>query len=300
MLNLHPLSLSDKPNVDSVVFSVGSRSADFNFGSMFMWDGKYRQLLSAEGERLFVLAHSGEAPIFPFPIGSGELKDAVLSMRDYSAQNGFPLVIRGIEESGKAELEKLFPGKFDFTEDRDFSDYIYSAEKLASLSGKKLHAKRNFVNRFTAAHDWHFEKLESRHFPACRALLKSWENAAPENEKNSIRAEHLAIFRGFEHYEQLKLIGGALFAEERLVAFTIGEQIAEDTVDVHFEKALSEVDGAYQMINREFARLLLEAVPTLKYLNREDDMGLESLRRAKLSYHPEYILAKHTARWVMP
>jgi hypothetical protein len=297
MLQFHPIGLSDKPWIDERVFAFGSQSADFNFGSMFMWDGKYRQLVCDSNERLIALAHAGEKPIFPFPVGTGDLGAAVEAMREYAEKNGFPFVIRGVEDAGWAELERLFPGKFYVTEDRDFSDYIYDAEKLASLAGKKLHAKRNFINRFEAAHEWRFEPLEKRHFPACRALLERWDAAAPEDEKVSVRAEHRAIFRGLDNYDELGLIGGALFAEGEIIAFSIGERISGDTVDVHFEKAIAEIDGAYPMINREFSRHVLECYPQVKYLNREDDMGLDSLRRSKLSYHPEYILMKYTAHW---
>lgn len=298
MLSFHPLSIEDKPWVDKHVFESGSRSADFNFGSMFMWDGRYRQQVCDFGGRLIVLAQAHDTPIFPFPVGSGALAPAVEAMGGYAFANAFPFVIRGVEESGRAELERLFPGRFDFTEDREFEDYIYSAEKLSTLSGKKLHAKRNFINRFNDEHEWRFCPLEKRHFPACLALLEKWSCGEPAASAGSIDGEHAAILRGLTHYDELGLLGGALFAEGEMIAFTIGERIAADTVDVHFEKAESEINGAYAMINREFVKLLLQEYPDIKYINREDDMGLDNLRQAKLSYHPEYILRKFTARWV--
>lgn len=297
MLSFHPLTLDDKPWVDRYVFQAGSRSADFNFGSMYMWDDRYRQLVCDYGGRLVVLAHSHKVPIYPFPIGGGQLEPVIEAMRLYAAESGFPFVIRGVEESGAAELESLYPGRFAFSEDRQFEDYIYSAEKLDTLAGKKLHAKRNFINRFTAENQWSFCEMGRHHFDRCLELLAKWSSEEYPGYTESIEGEHRAIIRGLESFEQLGLTGGCLFSGERLIAFCIGELISEDCVDVHFEKAEADIAGAYPMINREFVRLLRAKYPKLLYINREDDMGLDNLRQAKLSYHPDIILKKFTAAW---
>ena len=178
-------------------------------------------------------------------------------------------------------LDKTEPGKFEFSEDREFADYIYSAEKLETLSGKKLHAKRNYVNRFCAGREWSFRELEQGDFPACLELLRHWHEGEQDED---IIGEHEAIVRCFEHYGELDLAGGVLFVDGELAAFAVGERISADTADVHFEKAVAGIDGAYAMINRELVRLMRARWPELEYINREDDMGLENLRQAKLSY----------------
>ncbi len=296
MLTFHPIGIGDKDWIDKRVFASGTRSADYSFGSMFMWDGRYRQLVCDFGGRVITLAHAHGAPIYPFPVGTGELEGVIGAMREYAQANGFPFVIRGVEESGLAELERLFPGKFTFTEDREYADYIYSAEKLDSLSGKKLHAKRNYVNRFCAEREWSFRELGKEDFPECLSLLRRWR-AGEQEYDDDVSGEHAAIMRGLEYYDALGLVGGALFVGGEMAAFTVGERISADTADVHFEKAVAEIDGAYPMVNREFVRLLRGRWPELEYINREDDMGLENLRRSKLSYHPEYLLRKFTAVW---
>ena len=139
--------------------------------------------------------------------------------------------------------------------------------------------------------------LEKRHFPACVALLDKWDHTGGHESGETVEGEHTAIMRALEAYDRLGLVGGTLFAEGEMIAFTIGERIARDTIDVHFEKAEAEISGAYAMINREFVRHVLSLWPEIRYFNREDDMGLENLRQAKLSYHPEYILRKYTATW---
>ena len=155
----------------------------------------------------------------------------------------------------RAALEAALPGKFCFFEDRDDADYMYSVESFATLSGKKLHGKRNFCNRFEASHDWHYEALSPAAFDDCRSLLQSWDA-----EKDGGNAEeNEAIERMFQYWDTL---GG-------------------DTIDVHFEKALDDLPGAYPMIAREFARQLQRDFPEIRYLNREEDMGIPGLRKAK-------------------
>lgn len=298
MLSFSPLSLGDKESINIISAVENSRSADFVFGNMFLWDNKYRQSVCISDGRLFVRAESEHVPIFPFPIGSGNLAEAIEKLLDYTRSEGYGLVLRGVELHHREQLETLFPGRFSFVHDRDYDDYIYSAEKLASLAGKKLHGKRNHINRFEACYpDWHFEALGAEHFPLCRELLDRWENEVSDGE-HLIGNERQAIELAFEHFDALSLTGGALFVGEKLVAFTIGEVISSDCFNVHFEKADGETEGAYPMINREFVRHILKELPHISYVNREDDMGLENLRKSKLSYRPEIILEKYSAHWM--
>lgn len=297
MLPFKPLTIEDKSLVDTLAAREDSRSADFVFGNMFLWDSRYHQSICVYEDRLLVRAESEHLPIFPFPIGSGDPAPAIEALRSYANSQGYGLVLRGVEAHHKALLEELFPGKFSFIHDRDFDDYIYSAQKLSSLAGKKLHGKRNHINRFEASYpDWRFEPLTPGHFPACLALLDSWSALVSEGE-HLVSDERRAIELAFRHYDELGLMGGVLFADGRLAAFTVGEQISSDTFNVHFEKAAGDIDGAYTMINREFVRHVLARLPHIVYINREDDMGLENIRRSKLSYRPDIILEKYSAYW---
>jgi len=297
MLTFHPLTLADKPWIDLHVAEESSRSADFNFGNMFLWDNKYQQMVADSDHHLITLCRAGNHPVFPFPIGCGALRPVIVSMRDYADANGFPLVIRGLEEHHVMLLEAQFPNCFLITEDRDYADYLYRAEKLTSLSGKNLHGKRNHCNRFTAEHDWSFRALCPEDYPACIALLNRWSAEEPYESQASIDDEREAILRAFEYYDVLGLLGGVLFAERELVAFSIGERISSDTFDVHFEKARADINGAYPMINREFVKLITSICPEITYVNREDDMGLLNLRKSKESYYPDLLLRKFTAAW---
>ena len=296
MLEFKTITLKDKVVVDKAVFAENSRSADFNFGNIYIWDKHFRQLVAFHGERMITkLRYAGE-PMFVFPIGRGDLRGAVDAVSEFAAHKKYPLVIRGITEENLEKLENEYPGRFEYSEDSDCADYIYLAEKLASYSGKALHGKKNHCNRFEADHSWEFIPIDRKSIPLCMDMLDVWTEDNSDRLDKSIAYEHDAIIRAFAAYEQLGLEGGMLFADGRIVGFSIGELINSDTFNVHFEKAEIEMNGAYPMVCREMCRMVMEKHPEVKYINREDDMGLESLRKSKLSYKPEFLLKKYTAR----
>lgn len=196
-------------------------------------------------------------------------------------------------------LEEEFPDRFTFEPDRDAFDYLYSVEKLAELSGKKLHAKRNHINRFCEnLPDWEFEPLTADNRTECRAMEEAWLSAKlnrVEGERQSqLLREHDAVCDGLEHLEKLGLSGGLIRAGGRVVAFSLGSRLGRDVYDVHFEKAFDDIQGAYSAINREMARYVRKRYPEVVWIDREDDMGLEGLRKAKLSYHPSRLAEKFT------
>ena len=297
MLTFKTLEISDKRWIDKILRAENSRSADYSFGTMFMWDQTFRQRVAPIGDRLGINPTYTSPHFFAFPVGTGDLETAIRELREYAISHEWPLRIRGVTTEHRQALEDLFPGRFEFRVERDQFDYIYAAEKLASLSGKKLHGKRNHINRFLQTYDWSFEPLTPALIPVCMDMLHVWIQENSAKVGYGLGAEHNAIVRGFSHFEDLGLEGGVLRVNGKVVAFTMGEQISADTFDVHFEKALTEIEGAYPMVNREFVRLILERHPNIQYINREDDMGIENLRTAKLSYYPEFLVEKHTAFW---
>lgn len=297
MLEFKPIELSDKPKMDEAMWAENSRSADFNFANIYMWDKTFKQALAYSGNRAVVKPMYTEKPFFVFPIGSGDLKSSIDALHEYAEENGFPFCIRGVTRENVERLDALFPGKFRYTDDRAYYDYIYSADKLATLAGKKLHSKRNHINRFIESNDWRFEPLTTKLIPECKAMLEKWESENGASADASLSSEHTAIYRAFQNYVYLGLEGGVLRAGGKIIAFAAGEKISSDTYNIHFEKAYAEIQGAYPMINREFARHILGTHPEIAYINREDDMGKENLRKAKLSYYPEFLVEKHTAIW---
>ena len=296
MIAFKPVTLCDKSWVDEIVMAEDSRSADYNFGNIYIWDNRYRQLIARkDGRMLTKLRYEGK-PTFVFPIGTGPLRPAIEALREYAAAHAYePFCLRGITEEHRALLEREYPGGYVYTEDTDNADYLYEAEKLSTYAGKALHGKKNHCNRFEAENDWRFVPLTRALIPGCLDMLDVWQEENAERLYRSIMYEHTAIVRAFAAYEKLALEGGVLFSGEKIVGFTLGEMICEDTFDVHFEKAEGSLNGAYPMTCRELTRMLMQRHPTLRYINREDDMGIEALRRSKESYKPAYLLKKYTA-----
>lgn len=178
-------------------------------------------------------------------------------------------------------------------ENRSFSDYIYRSSDLAQLKGKKYHGKRNHIKRFKE-NDWSFEPLTAGRFDECIAFAAGSYNSAADRSF-SAAVEQYAIHAFFENYEYLGLSGGALYSGGELAGFTIGERLNGSTFDVHIEKALGSVRGAYPTLCSEFAKT---AEPDFEYINREEDLGLEGLRRSKMSYHPAFLLKKYTISFI--
>ena len=217
-------------------------------------------------------------------------------MKEDAAKDGKPLEIIGVTTENQQELDTLFPGKFIYEPMRNGFDYIYTVESLSSLSGKKLHAKRNHINHFISEYqDWTFEPITPDNLAECYEMNTEWTRENTTSEDTGLMQENAAIKRCFEHYSELELEGGLLRLDGKIIAYTIGEVIASDTFNTHIEKAFADIQGAYPLINREFASYIKENHPEIVYINREEDMGSEGLRHAKLSYHPAILLEKHRA-----
>ena len=297
MIPFKTVTLCDKPWVDELVFAENSPSADFNFGNIYIWDKRYRQLIARCGDRMLTKLRYEGRPAFVFPIGSGPLRPAIEALRAFAAERGCPLVLRGVTPAHRLLLDAEYPGGFRYEAQEDTWDYLYLAEKLATYSGKALHGKKNHCNRFEAENDWQFRPLTYDLIPGCLDMLDVWSEENSERLDRSVVYEHDAIIRAFAAFEWLGLEGGVLFAGGKIVGFSLGEMCSADTFDVHFEKAQIDLNGAYPMVCRELTRLLMERHPQLQYINREDDMGLEPLRQSKQSYKPVAMVEKYVARW---
>ena len=186
-------------------------------------------------------------------------------------------------------LTELFGGEFDYELDSDSSDYIYSTEKLINLSGKKYHQKRNHLARFNE-YDWKFSLITEKDFDDCITFCTNTYNMKNAIDSQSGIAEQYAINTYFSYFDELGLVGGIIRINDDIKAVTIGEKLNSNTFCTHIEKADTSYQGIYVGINNEFAK---NAAYGCEYINREEDLGLEGLRRSKMSYHPEFLLEKH-------
>ena len=292
--------LSDRQWVNYLLSREGSRACEHNFASIYLWATAYPQKIARVGDRLLVEMLGGPGLSHLFPMGSGPLAPALDTAKADAADHGAPLTLICLTAEQKTQLEEEFHGRFTFQEDRHGFVYLYTVDKLADLAGKKLHAKRNHINRFVENNPtWTYEEITPATLPECLEMDKEWYRRSLQREgdaeERDLGDEGIALRTAMEHYEELGLEGGLIRVYGEVVAFTIGDRLSADTYDVHFEKAYGELQGAYAMINREFARWVRARHPEIRYLNREDDMGVEGLRKAKQSYYPDLMVEKHTA-----
>ena len=302
MIDFRTPQPSDKAWVDALLAQADYRGCDYNFTNLFVWSRAYHQEIARVDDFLVTHVCGRMGCSFMFPAGGGDLASVIRKLEEEAAGRGEPLRLVCLTPRQMAELEEFFPGQFTFTADRDGYDYLYEIDRLADLGGKRLHAKRNHINRFMENNpSWTYEEITPESLGECLAMDKEWYRRSlareGEAEERDLGDEGVALRQAMEHYQALGLEGGLIRVYGELVAFTMGDLLNSDTYDVHFEKAYGELQGAYAMINREFARWVRGRHPNVRYLNREDDMGVEGLRKAKESYYPDQMVEKHTAMW---
>lgn len=276
--------------------TASHRGCALSFANLCLW-GHQRSAFAEE--HLLIFSHFNGHTMYPFPIGSGDVKPMLDQILADAKKRGIPCRISSLTAHEKELLEELYPGKFRFHCDRDSFDYVYDINDLADLKGKKFQPKRNHVNRFLADHpDSYILPLDEVTMPDCMDFTRRWfERRSEEDPTADFHMEQIALQRAYEHFRELGLEGLVLYCDGRLAAMTMGSFLSEDTVDVHFEKADADYPTAYSVINRAFARYIRDKYPQVKYLDREEDMGSPGLRKAKLSYQPHHLVEKCWAHY---
>ncbi len=269
------------------------RGCEYSFCNNFIWRNVYKVLVTELCGCCIIKFDAGGEECFAFPIGGGDKRRAIELLIEEA--DGKKLCLDSLLTQDKELLEKWFPGQFSVSEERDGFDYLYTVEKLTSLAGKKLHGKRNHIARFKESNDWRYEPMTSENKTECLVMNRRWCDRQQCKWNRSMEDEFCAVQEAIEHFEELSLVGGVLYSGEEIVAFTIGEPLNSDTFVVHIEKAFPDIQGAYPMINQQFVE---HECQNFTYVNREEDTGAEGLRRAKLSYYPDILLEKFSAKYI--
>ncbi len=287
--NWKSIELSDKEIIQSYYRQEKSRNCEFTFANNYLWAPHYEIRYAIIDGMLVFLSDEATFSV-SFPLGQGNAKETIELLLSYFEEKGRTFKMHLVSPEQFARLEKWFPGKFQIAYNRDAADYVYESEKLITLSGKKLHGKRNHINKFKELYsDWTYEPITKENTAECIEMAQNWrvQNGCDENEEKS--AEFCVTLNALKMREELGLRGGLLRADGRVVAFTLGEPGGEDIFVVHIEKAYPDVQGAYPMINQQFVE---HECAAYRYINREEDTGAEGLRKAKLSYYPVMMLEK--------
>lgn len=289
-IKFHPVTVADKPLFEYYILSSEEQNCDLNFANIFCWSDTYHSEVGEAAGFLVVRFDNGGVKSYMQPVGQGD-KGLILALlrRDAFAQC-VPLRLYGLSAEWCDFLAQSYPSEFAFDTPRALCDYIYRTEDLAQLQGRKYQPKRNHINHFVARNDWHAEPLSRQNIKDCISLNDKWLRGREVGD--SELAEQTALHRAFDNFEALGLRGLVLYANGVPVAFSYGTPITHKTFCTHIEKYDAEVQGAATMINRLMAQSLEEE---FEFVNREDDLGLEGLRFAKMSYHPTILLDKTAA-----
>ena len=308
-MTFHPLTLCDRATMQAVTLPSGRRNCNYTFANLVGWKFLFgTEVCVLENAVVLRYTFDGQRA---YMVCTSEALSLELIEALFDDSNG-NLTLIGLEDSQVKEFSILH-SQFSFSIEpvRDQYDYIYRRIDLATLHGRHLDAKRNHIHRFREEHpDFEYRPLTPALFDECRRLTEIWqeENAAIKREQSQVylssaeREQARTEFKGgsdtinaekqvmetiFSNWDALGMIGGSILVDGRMVAFTYGSAVTTDTFDVCVEKADRHVEGAFAIINQQFAEHLPEQYI---YLNREEDMGIPGLRQAKLSYHPEILL----------
>lgn len=291
MIDFRKINIKDKEWIDKYVAEGKTDGSSYSFGSLFCWGDSYELEIAEYDSMLLIRGKDSFGRYYAYPSGNGDIKSAVNLMIENCRQDGEVFRFVQLLESNKNELETLFPDMFCFNYDRDSSEYVYSVENMTNLSGKKFHGKKGHVNAFFKKHtDISCDPITNDNIHCCIDIAKSWLSDRQEDEE--LLAEYNAIKKAVDNYNDINYVGAVLFADGKAVAFTMGESLKNNTFCTHFEKTLPEYRDAYPVINNGFTKLMLN---NYNYVNREEDLGHDGLRKAKLSYQPEFLLDKYTA-----
>jgi len=294
MIEFLPLDPAKKSEYDAMLQCSGERGCEYSFTNLYLW-GRQKAAI-VEGCLVF-FSQFNRKSVYLFPVGCGDRKAAIDAVIADAAQRGISCRFTGLTHDDCALLEQLFPGKFRYHFDRDAFDYVYDIDDLADLKGRKFQRKRNHLNRFRTDHpDCRLVPISAETLPLAQKLVADWYALRlQENPHADYQLEQAALKKALAQWDVLELEGMLLMCGEEVFAMTAGSRLSADTFDIHFEKALDIHDGAYAAINQGFAAHLREKYPQVRYLNREDDLGLEGLRKAKLSYCPDHMIEKNWA-----
>lgn len=302
MIGFKQIELSDRDILNKFFIDIQNQNSECTFTNLYMWRRCFAVRWVAVEGHLIIQPNAFESswilPPYGYQQNDESFKAALDTMADYFHDSGKPFVIRGVTEEEKDRIEKVMPNRFRFSEEREIEDYIYHAEDLRSLKGRKYSKKRNHINAFKRNYpDYEFSKVTPDDVPDMLDFLEHWygQQNLQGILDDGLLCEREAIYDALNNMDKLDFVGGLIRINGRVVALTFGERVKEDTVVIHIEKAYVDYRGLYAVINQDY---LNHFWPNIAYVNREEDMGLEGLRKAKMSYYPAYLLKKYKAELV--
>jgi hypothetical protein len=283
-----PIELGDKPLFDEVFASDPPTTSELTFTNLFMWRLRYTPVWKIWDDCLLIVFYlTNKFAMGLPPTGTGNKSEALDLLVNTLAKISDEVQV---SRASRDFVDKhVDPDRYHILEDRDNSDYVYLAANLINLSGNRYHAKKNHLNRFMKQYDFEYRTLDDEVLQSFLELQEDWCELKDCASSEDLLHEDRAVYEALTHHEELGLRGGAILIDRKVEAFALGEKLNPDTAVIHIEKANPKVPGLYAVINQRFCA---GEWSNVTYVNREQDLGIEGLRKAKLSYHPHHMVDK--------
>lgn len=291
-LHFKKFSISAIPIILPFLKLWKSKTCDFTVGGIYMWIDYFKYKYCIYNDTLFIIGREEDdisKVAFSVPVGAMPIEQSMELVRRYCEKHQFQVAFSAVPELYLPKFKKLSPKKI--TALPHWADYLYSAQELATLSGKKFSKKRNHVNKFNSLYpDAATSTIAPQNIDKVIEFYKSLEPRL--KDEPLARYEYLQVGNILENFEEFNFISIVLWVEGKVVSFMIGE-ILNDTLHAHIEKTNHDYEGASEYINNKFINMAINICPKLKYENRQDDAGDDGLRQSKLSYNPISLLQKY-------
>lgn len=284
-----PLDFAHKKLVTGLVAKHNPQVSELTFSNLIAWGKTHPVYISRIEDTLLLWRGPAKSGILLSPLGKLDAKGITLAF-EMAGKMGDIAMFGRISENTANMLKDADPN-LEVIEDRDSADYIYKQSAMSELPGRKLDGKRNLVRKFHKTVDAVYAPITDDLLPACADAQALWCDIRECSINADLDAENAAVEFILEHWSGLDLFGGAYLVEGEVAAFTVGEKLNEKTAVIHFEKGNTKFPGSYQAINQAFAQ---NALAGFEYINREQDLGIEGLRKSKMSYQPDHLLMKYT------
>lgn len=288
------IEIDCKSILDKYFDLVDYEACEYCFTTLYMWKDLYNTKYYVEDDFAIVAGEYENKGFIILPLAKKENMNKAFDfiIKNFEKQHK-QIHLKAINKEVVEYLQSVYGDRFEYIEERNNFDYIYDGESLRTLSGRKNQKKRNHLNSFVKEYGdrVEYKKLEEADFDECINLLKEWSK--DKEESIELDSEFKAIKRIFKNYEKLKdtLKISGIYIDSKLEAFSIGEMLNDNMAVIHVEKANADIRGLYPYINQQF---LLNEFSDVEFVNREEDLGIEGLRKAKLSYHPVKFAEKYT------
>jgi hypothetical protein len=292
-MNFKIVEAEDIPVISKFLLTQNFRTCDFSIGGMFMWRNYFvTSYLIHEDCLFFKIKYFNNLTCFTFPIGFNSNDKALEILEHYIREEKFALFnLCTVPEEALSVLKKKYDSRISAIPLRDWFDYLYNIEDLAELKGKKYHSQRNHINKFQKLYpNYSFNRITTENIVKIQQFLHNKQSSLMKAENELALQEYEKTKEMMLYFTKFGLIGGFIELNGEVIAFTVGEVI-NDTLFIHIEKALIEYEGSYPMIAHQFIKQFDTSI--IHFVNREEDVGDDGLRKSKLSYYPVQLLSKY-------